>query len=530
MLTELAIPNPKPNHISKEFQDRLIFDTLDLAPSLLPDLYKSFKKLGFSEWSPPITGPYRSLYFLPSEQIYFPFTVRARTYGVSSETLTKDPLYISPADFAVFEIKRKLGNHEISKRQEIKYRQYSRLGRIFNAVSNLAQATEIIQLKEFEQTPYGYPPAGTIPKDVLQELIELNIPLEPAFTITSIRDHWIADPENPDRLRITIDRDYFYHTLYGTEGPYKTINLGTYPWARLEIKAVDNQLYYLAETVNQLILEKGGFPPLKKGDAKRAYYWNKLKAVSPISLAPLIRRNELNEDRITYEMEGKIALLNNADPEKILTKVYDIFKNGNIAHGIYGIQQTAPHTRSSTTISKYYGIGTINGLEQGLTITTNERKPDWIGIKRKSPATKDQVQFRAEDKQNAPYQGKLTSETETLIIESEQKLQGKKLIYVGDISKTKYRAYVENRQTYRTYIVSIDHCVSNGQILQQIEIEYGLRWGAFISTFASAKTEIQQDIQLMMEVIVSHLNNEEIKAEPTTQTKFEWLLQHNGNK
>lgn len=506
-----------------EFQDRLLVDTLDLEPTQLPNLYNSFKDLGLTNWFPRITGPYRSLYFLPDKQQNIPFSVRARIYGVPSDDLTKSPIYLSPSNFAVLEIKKKLGDHELSRRQEIKYRQVSKLGKIYQATSLLPQAREILKIDGFNAIPYGYPVNGTIPESVFTELCELGISLKPAFTITSFREHWVADDKNPDRLRVTVDSNYFYHTLFDTGNPYKAINLGTYPWARMEIKVVDPNCCGLAEKIQQSAVEHGGFIPLKRGDAKRAYYWNKFKTISPLLPGPRLQGNELVDNKKIYEMEGKINIPSEANPEEVQTEIYRYFQNQ--AEGIYGIQKTLPFMRMSTTTARFYGHDDNGGSpEQALVITTNERKPGWIGIKRKDPPIEDFVQFRFEDKQNAPYQGELVPETERLIILDEKKRTGKDMLFTGELVKTKRRLYIENRETLRSYIISIDTCTSGKDKLQQIEIEYGSRQGTYVSTFETARTEAKQDIEEIMKTIIVCLGKSNIEATPTMQTKFEWLM------
>lgn len=97
---------------------------------------------------------------------------------------------------------------------------------------------------------------------------------------------------------------------------------------------------------------------------------------------------------------------------------------------------------------------------------------------------------------------------------------------VGTVRRQKYSIYIYNRQTYRNYCLSCDICVSGGQILSQMEIEYKGRSGMWFVHTDMAIEEIAIEYRLLQSILKQLYGAALL---PTTVTKFDWLtsLRHN---
>lgn len=518
-------------------QVRILIDTLDLPYYEFGRLKRLLAKLNLTEWSPPLAGPYCSLYFSAPGSSASPFNIRARIYKVSPSNLTQSDLALDLNTTTVLEIKRKKGNHDQNPRKEIKYRQTMGLREAIDLVNSLGTTKQIWRRNKMRNIPPLYP-TTTIPAYILRKIASTGILFKPSFTIHSFRHHWIVNPGDQDKLRITIDKDYFYHYISAKkDGILHIKNYGMYPHIRVEIKLVDKNYTNKATEIRDKILSIGGFRPHFRGDAKSLYrkiFYNELSNKLP---AITEFHDELDINGASYEMESKITIIKPENPYILLLKLKKYIERGgkrwNNEYKPYSYTykrrniNEENNTKSSETGYHVYGFYKDFKLTQAFFISLNQNRPNWVGVKRKSNETKEQHEntlLRKEEKIDTAYK-EFTSKTLESILDDEAanlNIDKKELKFLGSFKRSKYSTPLISK-TGRCYILSVDRCMCKKNTLQQIEIEYcgNLSTGC-IPPSISIK-QIDQEIADITDSIYKILEFWKIKSEINSLTKFQWV-------
>lgn len=510
-----------PKEVLTSEQLRQEIGGFDLDPEKIIELIAGLNELGLSEYDPPIPGHYATVYFIPTDAgILLPGNLRYRIYGLPSER-AQNLTRINADDVGVLEIKRKPQSYPV--RIEHKSRQTCSAATVNQVINHPGAAYEILFSSQTLQPP-NYP-TGRICKAELQEYfsgLQAKGGLSPSLVISSSRRHFVKEPSSPDDLRVTIDFPTFFYGFNpankeGIFGPI--IPISGYPFARTEIKIVESSLAPLGKEVLIQLQKLGHRPPVRKAGFQ-AYFRKFYGAVDRKAIQPIFKTNEAPG----LEIESKLEIPNGSSIDQIAAAIYlafdSDFQKPFIIHPISDLR----HIKESHTHAIRYGYQTGQSWKEAFVITDRPEN-SWVGIKRKSRDTAP-ILFRTEERETLKWP-RWTPHAQEETIEAEAVrlgVQPDEIVKIGETNRRKLKIYVQNRLTYRLYIISVDESITDsGEVLKQVEIEYGGRTGIHAVT-EGAKAQISQDIETLTTKVIEICSQEGIPLEQTTKTKFDFLL------
>lgn len=513
-------------------QDRIELAGIDLLTTQEPEFIKLITGFGLKEPANFIPGYEATIYFLDKNSSHpLPSTVRFRAYGM--EPITRNTFTLDPSQVGVLEFKQKKNS---VFRTEFKNRQASKAS-IVNDFVHSPQKFETILLTSASEVVSSRLPTGKIDRNLLEQLAEglgERGSLFPSLIIARRRRHWVMDDKNPDKFRVTLDdgiRYYGYpyeksHTLF-----FPAPLIGVEPNVRVEIK-IDNSLNQeipaIATDIRNWLDSNGISPPVRK-KGFQVYFRHTLGVPDRFALSTLYLTKEIPG----REIEAKLTLESQDTKEQLASVIMQEIKNGKFPQ--YRLHEMLPHSKETTPISLRYGVVDVKGkvLGEAFVITTYT-SGKMAGLKRKFTFIGQYGEHNnILDKEELKESIKWPSWTETAeeeTIKDQAKVLGvnpNQIFLAGTIKRERIRVNIENIQSDRTYVISIEDNVSDtGKKFRQIEIEYGDRRGSHLTNIEGiSKPQIIQDIEEIQKFLMSLIQKRGGTAKPEAISKFDWLMQ-----
>jgi len=495
----------------------------DIKPGEASRLIEGLKDMGFQELSP--TGDssgYATIYISAQSPAVENSRFRYRIYGLKENRLKNFRLL--PGDIGVLELKSKRQKYPV--RIEHKYRQTAAAENIEMVIKNPGAAYEILNFAKSENILPNYPD-GIIPRKALKDLYETirGGYLYPSLVIVSRRRHFVADPDNFDSLRITIDQNTQY---YGYDPRSQNLSIfavpdkiGPYPLCRVEIKLDRDDLTEKSLKVKE-VLEQIGKKPLVRKAGFQAYYQHFYQSRDIRALQPISRTNEVPG----YEIEAKLNIISDTEINRVASLIYEFF-NGRDQD--FEIHQGLEIVKESYTHAVRYGYRDKDGRLKEAFVITDRPERRWVGIKRKKNVFDHNLILTREEIRETlkrwPEWTPFAEETVTKEEAAGLQIEADDIVKIGSSKRRKLFVYIINKKTDRGYIASVDESVSDqdGSKKMQVEIEYGIRSGIQPVYGLGIVSAIEEDIDLIRRKIIAVTKKDGIILEPTIETKFDWL-------
>jgi hypothetical protein len=495
----------------------------DIRPGEVGQFTERLKNMGFQELS-PIGGSsgYATVYMLAQSPAVEDNRFRYRIYCLNEDRLNN--FCLQPEDVGVLELKSK--HQRYPDRIEHKYRQTTTADFVDRVIKNPGAANVILNSAKSENMPPNYP-NGIIPREALKDLFETvrGGYLYPSLVIVSKRRHFVADPNNFDALRVTVDQDTQYYG-YDPQSQNPSIfivpdKIGPYPLSRVEIKLDRDDLAETGLKVKDN-LEKIGERPLVRKAGFQAYFQYFYQSRDIKALQPIAMTNEVPG----YEIEAKLNIISDTKVDRVASLIYEFF-NGEDQD--FEIHQGLEIIKESYTHAARYGYTDKGGRLKEAFVITDRPERRWVGIKRKKNVfDHNLILVRKESRETLERWPEWTRFAEEMVIKEEAvrlQIEADDIVKIGSSKRRKLFVYIRNKKTDRGYIVSIDQSISdqNGSERKQVEIEYGIRSGIQPVYGLGIVPVIEEDIDLIRKKIIAITQKNGITLEPTVETKFDWL-------
>jgi len=509
-------------------QERREIGGLDLPTDKIPEFIKFLSNQGLHENTHIIPGHEATVYFLTRDAHPLPFRLRFRLYGLQEKRI--ENFSLEKKDVGVLEIKHKPQKYPF--RIESKQRTTCSAGAVARIIQFPDAAKVILTLDKQPLTIPAMYPHGQLSPEALQQIsstLGTNGEIIPSLVITRSRAHFILPGQPIDALRVTIDEEIGY-LGYDYNSPQDLFEqpqyLGSSENNRVEIKIVDPDQNDLGQEILEYLQLIGQRPAVRRKGFQRYFrYFTGVPGEN--SIQPIFKTHELPG----REIEGKMTITDETSTQELALLIYEVFKSSTVDN--FQIHPGLNHMRESKTHAIRYGKKDTNSFEELFVITIY---PDGrvAGIKRKvktigTHGSANNILDKTEERQDIPFPEWTLHAEECVISEEAERLSidHTEIIRVGESDRHKIRVYVQNEETHRSYVISVEENKSGKKkVLKQIEIEYGIRAG--IHTQYSGEfmiTGIIEDIEKIQEVILNLCKENNIEITPEALTKFDWLTQ-----